>query len=340
MARDLIGSASRLVRQSRNWMYLIITCILFVTVVAVILYWRRSPAASQAETGYSQPSVIGQAAPPLAVDTQPNRDTATMAPEPNVTSGPDVANVIAESVVLVTSYPDKVIEARDKLNAALQLPMNQQQQKFVKEQLSKLADKWLFGTSVYRGDTLCETYTVKPGELLSTIAERFKVPHEILMQINNIRRAEAIQAGQSIKVIKGPFHTTVYRSAFTMDLYLQNTFVRSFNIGIGKAGRETPTGLWRVKFNGKLISPPWTDPDTGRTYKVSDPDYPLGSRWISLEGIEGQAKGRTGFAIHGTKDPEQIGTAASRGCIRLHNGDAVLVYNLLMPGYSQVRVAE
>jgi lipoprotein-anchoring transpeptidase ErfK/SrfK len=79
---------------------------------------------------------------------------------------------------------------------------------------------------------------------------------------------------------------------------------------------------------------------TGRTYHPQDPDYPLGSRWIALEGIGGAAVGRTGFAIHGTKDPEQIGTPGSQGCIRLHNGDAVLVYNLMMPGVSLIDVVD
>lgn len=125
-----------------------------------------------------------------------------------------------------------------------------------------------------------------------------------------------------------------------MDVFLQNTFVKSFPVGLGRAGMETPTGVWLVKPDGKLISPTWTDPDTGKTYKAQDPDYPLGSRWIGLEGIEGEAKGRTGFALHGTKSPEQIGTQGSRGCVRLHNGDAILVYNLMMPGYSQVKIVE
>jgi len=116
--------------------------------------------------------------------------------------------------------------------------------------------------------------------------------------------------------------------------------VRSFPVGLGKPGRETPTGVWVVKPGNKLIKPPWWDEEAERLYQPDDPDYPLGSRWIGLEGIEGEAVGRTGFAIHGTKDPNEIGTAASRGCIRLHNGDAVLVYNLLMPGHSRVEVVE
>ena len=95
-----------------------------------------------------------------------------------------------------------------------------------------------------------------------------------------------------------------------------------------------------VKSDGKLISPRWTDPDTGKTYKASDPDYPLGSRWIALRGVEGAAAGRTGFAIHGTKDPNQIGKSDSRGCIRMYNGDAIMMYNLLMPGLSQVQIMD
>jgi len=160
------------------------------------------------------------------------------------------------------------------------------------------------------------------------------------MTINHINRPESLQAGLPIKVIKGPFHTKVYRSTFTMDVYLQNTFVRSFKVGLGKSGMETPTGLWRVKTDGKLEKPIWTNPADGKTYHPEDPDYPLGSRWIALEGLSGDAKNRTGFAIHGTKEPEQIGSAGSQGCIRMHNGDAILVYNIMFPGLSQVEIVD
>ena len=143
-----------------------------------------------------------------------------------------------------------------------------------------------------------------------------------------------------IKVFNGPFHAIVYRSTFTMDLYLQNTYIRSFTVGLGRPGRETPTGIWRVRQGGKAHATTWRDPDTGKVYQPEDPDYPLGSRWIALEGLSGAAKGRTGFGIHGTKDPEQIGKAESRGCIRLHNGDVILIYNLLVPVFSTVEVVD
>jgi lipoprotein-anchoring transpeptidase ErfK/SrfK len=218
--------------------------------------------------------------------------------------------------------------------------MSAGQRQAIKDEMAKLAEAWLFGPAPFAGDKLCETYMVQRGDLLQVIGRRHEVPYEALMQINNIARPKSLQAGKAIKVPNGPFHAKVYRSTFTLDLYLQDTYVRSFKVGLGKPGYETPTGMWRVQDGGKLIKPPWTDPDTGRLYKASDPDYPLGSRWIALDGMEGEAKGRTGFAIHGTKNPEQIGTAGSRGCIRMYNGEAVLLYNLLVPVYSSVEVLD
>jgi lipoprotein-anchoring transpeptidase ErfK/SrfK len=261
-------------------------------------------------------------------------------PKPTVEANPDAGELIAEATALIKKSPGKIIEVRDTLNRALRMPMSVQQRTHVKAQLSALADKWLLTRTVLPNDPLCENYQVRSGDLLTKIGDRYKVPYEILMTINKIARPQDLRAGEPIKVINGPFRATVYRSTFTMDVYLQNTFVRSFRVGLGKPGHETPTGLWRVKPDGKLVKPIWTDPADGRTYHPEDPDYPLGSRWIALEGLTGAAKYRVGFAIHGTKEPEQIGTAGSAGCIRMHNGDAILVYNMMFPGFSQVEVVD
>jgi hypothetical protein len=276
---------------------------------------------------------------PEEITPEPNLPEVIQVPDTD--PNPNAAALIAEATALLSEKPGRIIEARWKLNQALQMPANNQQQAFIKSQLSDLADQWLFSKRIFPDDTLCGSYLVKRGDLLSTIAKKFNVPWEILQSINKIRRPEVLQAGEQIKVINGPFHAKVYRSTFTMDLYLQdNTFVRSFKVGLGKMESETPTGLWRVRSNGKLEQPPWPDPVTRKMYYPEDPDYPLGSRWIGLEGIRGNAKGRDGFGIHGTKDPEQIGTADSRGCIRMHNGDVILMYNLLVPKLSTVEVVD
>jgi hypothetical protein len=308
---------------------------------------EAAPEAAMGEQEQALPVMAVETPPapePLAASREnqnpPSTAVATPAAEAAIAPEPRVDTAVAEAVNQLRSQPTEIIRVRDELNKLLRIATTPEQRQKIKDEMAKLSKDWLFGPAVFPGDRLCDTYTVRSGDVLDIIGRRMKVPYEILMQINNIPRPQALQAGRAIKVIHGPFHAKVNRPAFTLDLYLQDTYVRSFKVGVGKPGFETPTGLWRVQEHGKLIQPPWTDPDTGRLYKASDPDYPLGARWIGLDGMDGLARGRTGFALHGTKDPDQIGTAGSRGCIRMYNDDVVLMYNLLAPLYSQVEVFE
>jgi LysM repeat protein len=344
-----------------NSLYLVVALIVFGAVVFVLFRGHGGlPQEAVAGGTVPEPNSVRTPAEPTAVaanPAQPQPATPSPAPSqpqagrtpvgspavvPAATGDPNpaAASILSQAMALKQSQPGRVIEARNNLNDALKLPMSSQQRQAIKDEMAKLAQDWLFGPAVFAGDTLCETYMVKRGDLLQVIGRKQKVPFDILMQINNIAKPESLQAGKAIKIVNGPFSVKVYCSTFTLDLYLQDMYVRSFKVGLGKPGYETPTGIWRVQDNGKLIQPPWTDPDTGRLYKSTDPDYPLGSRWIALDGLEGQAKARTGFAIHGTKEPEQIGTGGSRGCIRMYNGDAVLMFNLLIPVYSRVEVVD
>jgi hypothetical protein len=320
-----------------RWTYvLLIITLVFAYIYRGNLFGRGKIVAVPVDTGvtsesetFLQPAIESEAEVSLSELAQPTAE-----------DNPAVAEIISEAKSYIEARPARIIDARDRLNEALPLPMSERQRAFVKAQLSELANKWLFSRTVFPQDKLCSSYRVKPGDLLLAMGRQCKVPFEILMEINKISRPEALQAGEMIKVINGPFHVRVYRSAFVMDLYLQNTFVRSFPVGLGRPGMETPTGLWVVKEGGKMIAPRWTDPITGRTYESEDEDYPLGSRWIGLEGVKGDAIGRSGFAIHGTRKPNTIGIAGSQGCIRLHDGNAILVYNLLVPGESQVEIME
>jgi LysM repeat protein len=329
--------------QTRRLIYVISALLIIAVVIAFIYrghpFGQEKAVVTSTDTGrlVESETILPSVKPAAEAEAEPN---LLKFAQPTAEANPWAAELISEAMSYIEAKPARFIDARDRLNETLPLPMSEQQRAFVKERLSELAEKWLFSRTIFPQDRLCGSYKVKPGELLSTIGKQFKVPYGILMEINKIGRPEALQTGEIIKVINGPFHARVYRSTFTMDLYLQNTFVRSFPVGLGKPGMETPTGLWTVKAGGKLITPTWTDPITGKTYEAEDPDYPLGSRWIGLEGLKGEAVGRTGFAIHGTKDPNEIGIAGSQGCIRLHNGNAMLLYNLLEPGYSRVEIVE
>ena len=232
---------SRREEQIRRWIY-IISALLIIAVVIAFIY-RRYPfgqegaVATSTDTGgpvesktilpAAKPAVKPAAEPAVEPETEPN---LLKFAQSTAEANPWAAELISEAMSYIEAKPAKIIDARERLNETLPLPMSEQQRAFVKERLSELAEKWLFSRMIFPQDRLCGSYKVKPGELLSTIGKQFKVPYEILMEINKIDRPEALQAGDTIKVINGPFHARVYRSTFTMDLYLQNTFVRSFPV--------------------------------------------------------------------------------------------------------------
>ena len=323
-----------------------------VVIIAGVIFFNKMHSSEQAIGHIPEPDVgVIDLAPddfdPAPQSPQPapvRQPELQLQPEPaKPVIGPDETDNAATQLITEAQQDikaGKIIAARDKLNHVLfSVPLTFNQQQAVKAQLANLSKKWLFSRDPHTGDTLTSTYKVQAGDLLSQVAKQYKVPYEILMTINNIKRPENLRAGETIKVINGPFHAIVYRSTFTLDLYLGNkTYIKSYKVGLGEQGLETPTGKWRVRPGGKLIKPTWADPTTGRTYIADDPDYPLGSRYIALDGLEDNAKGRTGFAIHGTKEPETIGTRSSRGCIRLFNGEAIELYDMLTPGLSEVRV--
>ena len=258
--------------------------------------------------------------------------------EANSLAGPRVAAILQDAQRNIAE--GRTIVARDILNDVLNMTMEDSLRQQVKKQMEGLANDWLFCRTVQLGDNLCTTYKIQPGDVLAKVAVNFKVPYQFLMRINNISSDKALQAGQTIKVVHGPFHAVVYRSSFTMDLYLQNMYVKSYRVGLGKEGHETPQGLWRAKVGGKLVKPTWTDPETGKVYHADDPDYPLGSGWIALEGTDSRTRGIEGIAIHGTNDETTIGTKSSRGCIRLFNGELKEVYDMFEAGYSELRIVD
>ncbi len=277
-----------------------------------------------------------------AVSGQGVRDDDSEATKPprQIPDNPKVLEVMRAAQSEYLQDPSRVVDLGERLNDMLMnMEMGPDQRDGIQHEMEKLSAKWLFSEKVYPGDSLCETYRVQSGDILERIGKRHKVPAEILQTINDIPRPEDLQAGRKIKVINGSFHVRIRRSTFTMDLYLQDTYVKSYQVGLGMPGHETPTGTWIVGEGEKLVRPQWTDPN-GRTFSASDPAYPLGSRWIGLQGVEGDAVGKTGFAIHGTEAHEEIGKNASRGCIRLNDGNAIELYKMLLPGLSKVRVFE
>lgn len=92
-----------------------------------------------------------------------------------------------------------------------------------------------------------------------------------------------------------------------------------YPVAVGKQGFKW-TGTQKI--SREVDWPDWKPPEEMRERKPSLPEYmtggvknPLGAKALYL--------GNSLYRIHGTNDPKSIGTDASSGCIRMHNGHVV-----------------
>ncbi|MDX1978028.1 MAG: L,D-transpeptidase [Pseudanabaenaceae cyanobacterium bins.68] len=97
---------------------------------------------------------------------------------------------------------------------------------------------------------------------------------------------------------------------------------KSFRLGVGKAGWETPKGTYRVR---QLIqNPAWKNPFTGDVVAGGDRANPLGKHWIGF-----WTNGRDWSGFHGTNDPSSVGQATSHGCLRMLPQEIAELFPLL-----------
>ena len=188
------------------------------------------------------------------------------------------------------------------------------EQQSLLEMLNQLA-----GTVIYSKEHLLEpAYEVQPGDTLDRIAERYKVPYQLLAKINAIDDPYRLRAGEKIKVMQGPFDAVVDLKTKQLTLVLDGRYAGRFPVGVG-ADQSTPEGELTVQ--NKIPNPTYYGPE--RIIDADDPANPLGERWIDLGNRLG---------IHGTNDAASIGAAESRGCIRLSAKDVEDVYDILTVG--------
>lgn len=225
------------------------------------------------------------------------------------------------------------IAARAALSSALDCGLSSGEESSIRFELKRIADALTFSRAIVTDDSLAARYVVQSQDTLGRIAARFRVTPDLLARINRLANPDSIGLGAPLKVLHGPFHAVIDKSDHRLYLYLSDALVDSFQVGLGTNG-GTPTGVWIVR--NKLKNPEWTDPTTGLHYLADDPQNPIGERWIGLEGVAGEALGRTGFGIHGTIDPASIGENVSMGCIRLVAADVSLVFDMLIETHSQV----
>ncbi len=322
--------------------------------------------ANRPSAGVSQPAgggtpVVRDPAGQAAPTPQPGM---TQLPLPMPAPGADTSSLpgelaAAQSAAEKAISERKLVEARSQLNKILVDPrVSEKDREGIRRWMADLNKDLVFSAVAYPGDPLAETYTVQSGDSLIKISRKVNSVTEagLIQRINNAS-PNALKIGQKLKIVKGPFHAVVSKSAFRMDVYAGPTpaptsigtsplgagaepgwvYIRSFNVGLGKDS-GTPLGPFTVKEGSKLVNPPWVNPRTGEKFDKDDPKNPLGERWIGLVGLDDVTKQCQSYGIHATIDPDSIGKEMSMGCVRMAEEDVDLVYELLMGRVSVVKI--
>ena len=123
---------------------------------------------------------------------------------------------------------------------------------------------------------------------------------------------------------------TIIVDTETRFLYLIQSPTRAMRYGIG-VGREGFTWAGLVKITRKAEWPDWTPPSEMIArqpylprFMAGGPGNPMGARAMYL--------GTTVYRIHGTNQPQTIGSAVSSGCFRLVNDDVIDLYERVNVG--------
>ncbi|MHC4429821.1 MAG: L,D-transpeptidase family protein [Planctomycetota bacterium] len=306
----------------------------------IIAATRQRPVTSESVPRVETPR-------PMAAFTE-HVDAAPAPPPPAAPAGdPDVwrevRSRLENGVALVD--PERPLASRRWLTDALgSTALAPDEARAVREALSQLSERLVFGPEIVEGDPFCFEHVVASGDSLSKIVNktyRLAVNWRLIQRINRLPTANSLRSGQTLKLVTGPFHVQVSKPDYRMDLYLgsgsQRVYVRSFDVGLG-AEDGTPPGLFRVRKGSKLVNPTWTNPRTNEVFAADDPMNPLGEHWIGIEGIDKDTQRLGGYGIHGTIEPETIGTQASMGCVRMHADDVALIYEVLVEETSLVEI--
>lgn len=185
-----------------------------------------------------------------------------------------------------------------------------------------------------------ETYKVKQGESLIEIARDFGLGFNEIADANPdldpfVPGTDALVMVPKSWILpdsNSPRGIVINISEMRLYYFFEekgSRLVRTFPIGVGSEGADTPLGEFKVV--AKIVKPSWYVPASIRKERPElpkvvppGPENPLGSHALRLSLGD--------ILIHGTHRPFGVGRRVSHGCIRLYPEDIRKLYDLAPKG--------
>jgi lipoprotein-anchoring transpeptidase ErfK/SrfK len=184
------------------------------------------------------------------------------------------------------------------------------------------------------------------------LCERYHCSIEFLIKLNPGMKFNALTEGAQIRVPNvAPFkieelpptgnlpekpefanrRIVVTKKDTVLDLYDGDALIASVPIAPGSAAHPTPSWKWRVVGVASMPTFRWDKGVLNRGVRTDKfymlpcgPNNPVGVGWIGLS--------KPGIGIHGTNNPNSIGSFASHGCMRTANWDISRLAHMITKG--------
>ncbi len=190
--------------------------------------------------------------------------------------------------------------------------------------------------------------------LIELLGERFHSEQDFLRRLNPGQNLGALAVGSRLRVpnVSDPLVVPslaqhgrflparpefrprvlmVYTKEKMVDVTEDGQLLASFPITPGSTTLPAPPGTWKIENVASMPYFRYDDMMLNHGVRSENfvqlppgPNSPVGVMWMGLN--------KSGIGLHGTNNPETIGRAASHGCIRLANWDAVKLSQMVTPG--------
>jgi len=280
------------------------------------------PALSTAPSRDAVPSAVtdGAAAPSSSVMSAESHATL-----PPAASAPDASESPAQSSLFsATRLSVQAALDRGELSQGLLLlsdwygdpSLSPSENSELNALLGQLAGSVIYSTE----HRLEPPYMVQAGERLETIAKEYEVPWQLLAKINGITSADPLQAGQSLKVVRGPFSALIDLRNRKMTLMLDRRYAGRFSLDVD-LHVTVEEGHWEV--NQKLLTP------ASATLPGVGPTTPTEERSLMLSSSNGSATQVT--ILRGITATNPLAEPAGR-VLRMNRTDVADVFDILSLG--------
>lgn len=156
---------------------------------------------------------------------------------------------------------------------------------------------------------------------------------------DGLQRVEYYSAKAPDPANKQGHHVTINKDWNVLWHYQNGKLVKTYRVATGrdkgplptwedfKTNYTTPEGSF--KLTNFIENPGYTTLKPGeKSYEGGHPENPLGTRWMGFPVLGGNDSGGI-YAVHGTSEPDKIGTWASDGCIRMQTKEAEELFAIL-----------